>query len=446
PALDAYLAWVVDSTSVKGLVDAVGSAAPGVWQKLDAGDVEGAVTDGLAAVMGSGSLRQAFLQWIGDTAFGSVANASKLADQVTQYVGAFGGVDGAAANMDLLLAAAGWLEANGADKWDVDGGWVTVSLEPNYTMITYFQDVALKTELSTTVGSGVELFYVYKSFGPSGAFFTGATPNPYQTEFETDKDAILYNAINGVKHEANVARVDVYLVDGGEKMYLGTGEAKIKVDEPPVMISPPIVTVNKNEYPLLTCKVSGIAGPFFYKWSGKRRAPGEGLRIREVGTTDWLNKVENDTARKIQVGRIGGYEGELTVYVTVYQGGVEIGTGECHVTLNRYSVSGTAMGYAERDADGSGSVYYGVDFPKVDGAAGYHVNGIGFNDPLYYGDFRETVFSARDFLVHLRDRGATYFHKLISINGDLGTKSTEEYIAEMAWRFEGGEWEVIPQF
>ncbi|MBN1341662.1 MAG: hypothetical protein JXQ73_03230, partial [Phycisphaerae bacterium] len=331
-----------------------------------------------------------------------------------------------------------------ADKWDVDGGWVTVSLEPNSTTITYFQDVALKTELSTTVGSGVELFYVYKSYGPSGAFFSGATPQPYQDEFETDKDAVIYNAFQGVGHEGNKARVDVYLVDGGEKVYLGTGEATIKVEEPPVAISPPTVIINKDELAILTCKVSGIPGPFYYKWSGKR-VSGEGIKFRELGTTDWLSKIESGTAGKIQVGRQSGYEGEGILYVRVLQGNIEIGTGECHITLNRYSVPGTEMGYGERDASGNGGVSYGVDFKKVEGAWQYFICTTGFNDPVFWGDWREKLFAVHAKLPDLRDRGTTYFYALTTIGGNLGSKSTDEYIAEMSWRFDGDEgWEVIP--
>ncbi len=351
----------------------------------------------------------------------------------------------------LVRAMLLWVPAMLAALWMVGCVPLTPSpvyratLKPETSTLPYFGEKLLTAEVTPSVPAGTELLYVYQDFGYSGGIFGDSNAVRGPNGVETTANSILYRAYNPFAFADNKVLVEVFRVEGGNRVFVARAEATIRVDEPVVYITPPAVFVNKNEYPILTCKVSGPLGPFTYKWTGKRIS-GEAGGIREFGTTNWLSSITSISADRIEFSRNSGIEGVLTVQVAVYKDSVEVGTSECTITLNRYSVAGTQLGYGERDANGDGGVFYGVDFPKIEGAWQYYIYGTGFNDPLVYGDYRDRQYADSAKVVNLRDRGLTYFYQLTGIGGNLGSKSTEDYVAEMAPRFVGGTWEVVPDF
>jgi hypothetical protein len=64
-----------------------------------------------------------------------------------------------------------------------------------------------------------------------------------------------------------------------------------------------------------------------------------------LDATGWLSSLTTSaTADKVKFSRNSGLEGVVTFYVTVYKDFVEVGTSECTITLNRYSVAGAQLG------------------------------------------------------------------------------------------------------
>jgi len=244
-----------------------------------------------------------------------------------------------------------------------------------------------------------------------------------------------------------LAEIKVAALDGSKVT------STVRVSVVTIDIQPASAAVTRNEDLRFECLVVGSdsTAELTFRWrnvglSGWLKPPGMQIDAAKIP-----NSVGVFSSPVINWNRYDGYarEGSLQVEM-LWQDPVShkefsLGTASAHLVLAEYRVACAAVGIAERK-EKSHSVAYGLLIPAVDGAIGYEASGKGFNDPLYYGSrWAGQVFLERS---NYRTLSNGYFASLTSRAGSgyAVDKSDAELIAELAWRFEGGEFEAWPIF
>ncbi|MBM3495612.1 MAG: hypothetical protein FJX72_15010, partial [Armatimonadetes bacterium] len=133
--LDDMLNFTAGSEAVKDFVAALTQNAPGIWQKAEAGDMEGAVWDAYQAVQTSNFLKPLLLQLIMN-AIKDNGQALAFGEVAQKFLNVLTAGDAFLTGFDALVQSAHYAGSNRADIWKVDISAPNLRLQPDPAVVT----------------------------------------------------------------------------------------------------------------------------------------------------------------------------------------------------------------------------------------------------------------------------------------------------------------------
>ncbi|MCB1184686.1 hypothetical protein KDM41_14750 [bacterium] len=430
--IDAFLEEFGASGAIGDLIGVLSQTVPSIAEKCLAGDLHGAVDDAINAIFTSGTATQiAFDNWhAAILEHWDLATASEFQTATRAFSSAMTIVNAIGTSFDSYRQVRDIAASHVADEWNVTVVGDHVTLTPERLTLQPGEHGPLTAVVRDAAGRAFEYHWACTAGEMDdgihqGDVFTGSVAT---VEFHAPAE-------NG----SAVVFVDVYEIQGSDRVWVGNTAAEVTVRRARTYIDPRRASLRPGDSRTFTLRTEAgfdTSEPFLYRWScselhGRLDSSGNigsydhvSYRATGEGVDDLFCEVYVNVNGRLE--QVGLAEAEIRVEQ------------EPSLIFGRYRTQ-------DWDTEGGGyGVYADVVWDAVPDAVRYVMTGYGGNDPDYYheGPIVRTVFADNIQHDHLADMPAG--EVWLSLSGAWGGGDGRAgAIAWMESRFgTGWTWEV----
>ncbi len=237
--------------SISLLINTITKSAPDIWKKALAGDVKGAMLDGVNSILTDGAVHEAVIAVctvLLDFWGSSDDTGKKFKERGTSVVNILGGVDAILTGFDSYTQAYAFDHASIADTWNITVTPSKVSISPQIGDIGKGEEIKFKAAVPSLTGTNSpEVEYRWGTSGEHGEvtdknYYTGGSTTHTGIQITTNSDVIDFVS-DGSNIGEDSVYVEVYVKDGSARNLVGRASVPITIRDIKPSISPKLISM-----------------------------------------------------------------------------------------------------------------------------------------------------------------------------------------------------------